>query len=147
MPRFFLISLPLAFSIVAACGSSDNISKDARPFSGIAEDEAIIAVGTEPFWSIEISGNQAFFSAPDLAKAQPFEVSRFAGNNGLGFSGDLPGNDLRNGKLNLTITPGECSDGMSDTVFPYTATMTIGNDVMTGCAHTDRQKPSGQPQP
>ncbi|KWV92394.1 COG3650 family protein [Erythrobacter sp. YT30] len=126
-----MIAIPLCLS---ACGQTDGISRDTEPFGAIGENETITAVGTEPFWSIEITRDQAFFSSPEQMDGIAFEVSRFAGNNGLGFSGEMQGE-----KLNLTITPGQCSDGMSDRTFPYTATLLLGDDTLEGCAHTDIQ--------
>lgn len=34
----------------------------------------------------------------------------------------------------LTITPGTCSDGMSDTVYKYTSTLTYRGKTEKGCA-------------
>ena len=59
-----------------------------------------------------------------------------------GFSG------LRNGEaLDLTVTPGACSDGMSDRSYPLTATLRFGPEQREGCAWTDRQPFSGPRQP
>ena len=37
-------------------------------------------------------------------------------------------------KVTLTITPGKCSDGMSDRTYAFTAALTIGDHAMHGCA-------------
>ena len=42
-------------------------------------------------------------------------------------------------RFDLMITPGECSDGMSDRTYPYTATLLVGDEQRQGCAWTDSQ--------
>ena len=69
-------------------------------------------------------------------------VERFAGNNGLGYSGSLDGTSF-----DMAITPGECSDGMSDRTYPFTVTLRIGEEQRTGCAWTDRMPFSGPANP
>ncbi len=123
---------------LAACAGNDagndKAESDAATFDAIAQDEAITALGTEPFWNGEIANGTLVYSTPELPGGTEIAVKRFAGNGGLGVSGELDGKPL-----DLAITPGRCSDGMSDRTFPYTATLSIGGDVRTGCAYTDRQ--------
>jgi len=113
-----------------------EISRDSAPFDGIDETALITAGGTEPFWSIAITPNEngyaAVYSTPELIDGVQFDASRFAGNNGLGFSGEVDGRTF-----NLALTPGDCSDGMSDRSFPYTATLLLGDVTLYGCAYTD----------
>jgi uncharacterized membrane protein len=111
-------------------------------FSDIAEAEVVHYVGTEPFWSGSAGGGMATYATPENPSGSEFQVERFAGNNGLGISGQLDG-----AGFDLTITPGECSDGMSDRSFPYTATLLIGRDQRLGCAWTDSQPYSEQDAP
>ncbi|MEL7188331.1 MAG: hypothetical protein AAGK17_02165 [Pseudomonadota bacterium] len=116
---------------LAACSQPDAISRDAEPFNGIDQSETIIVAGTEPFWSIKIVDDEAIYSAPENLDGTMFSVSRFAGNNGLGFSGELESE-----KLVLSVTPGDCNDGMSDEIYPYTATLVWGDETRFGCAET-----------
>ena len=69
-------------------------------------------------------------------------MTRFAGNNGLAISGD-PGTAA----FDLSVTPGACSDGMSDRTYPFTATLLIGNEQRQGCAWTDSQPFTGPERP
>ena len=126
------------FSLMAVAGCSEepgDISRDSQPFDGIAETASIDVGGTEPFWGLSIapSGNgfEATYSSPELPAGTSFPVTRFAGNNGLGFSGDWAG-----APVNLALTPGECSDGISDRTYPYTATLQLDEVTLFGCAHT-----------
>lgn len=129
---------------VAACTpqSGDQITTETAPYDGIAEEETITLGGTEPFWGITIAQDIATYTTPENAEGTVFEVSRFAGNNGLGFTGRLEGADVT-----ITVTPGECSDGMSDRTYPFTATVAIGEERLAGCGHTDRQPFTGPAAP
>ncbi|MEM6907413.1 MAG: hypothetical protein AAF494_01935 [Pseudomonadota bacterium] len=134
---------PLAcLAMIAGCAQSDQISRDPEPYDGISASEKITLAGTEPFWSIRIDGEEATFSSPDQPDGTPFAVSRFAGNNGLGFSGELEGQSVQ-----IALTPGECSDGMSDRVYPLTATIALGESTLYGCGYTDKQPFTGDPSP
>jgi uncharacterized membrane protein len=130
--------------LLGACSeqSADGITTESQPYNGIAAEEVITLTGTEPFWGITIENDVATYSDPENPEGSVFEVSRFAGNNGLGFSGKLDG-----AAVIMTVTPGECSDGMSDRTFPFTATIALGEDKLVGCGYTDRQPFSGDAAP
>jgi uncharacterized membrane protein len=49
--------------------------------------------------------------------------------------------------LTATLTPGDCSDGMSDRRFPFVATIALGGETLQGCGYTDRQKFTGDKAP
>ncbi|MEM7781185.1 MAG: hypothetical protein AAF697_12415 [Pseudomonadota bacterium] len=138
---------PAFLLAVAACSSQPGeITQDSEPFSDIAKDTSISALGTEPFWSLEIAptagGYDAIYSTPDNLDGSTALVTRFAGNNGLSFSGELEGQALL-----LAITPGACSDGMSDREFPYTATLALGDTTLAGCAYTSDEGFTGAEEP
>ncbi|MEO0463285.1 MAG: hypothetical protein AAF127_09150 [Pseudomonadota bacterium] len=124
---------------MAACAPGDGIDADGSVFDGIAPGETITLGGTEPFWGLDIApatpgdGFTARFSSPsgDIDPA-PFSMQRFAGNNGLGFNGELAGKAVQ-----VAITPGDCSDGMSDQTYPFAATVALGDATLLGCGHTD----------
>lgn len=135
----------LAAALLAACSptSGDGITtEESAPYDGIGADEIITLAGTEPFWGITIANTVATYSTPENIEGSVFEVSQFAGNNGLGFSGKLDGADVT-----ITVTPGECSDNMSDRTYPFTATVVLGEDNLTGCGYTDQQPFSGDEAP
>ena len=132
------IAATLVIPMTAACSEPPPGAIDVEPgapsFSDITEDEVITLLGTEPFWNMVIEGDQLTYSTPDNIDGEVIAVDRFSGNNGLGFSGRLQA-----GALEIAVTPGQCSDGMSDWTFPYTATVTIGDQTLFGCGHTARQ--------
>ncbi|MXO97258.1 hypothetical protein GRI34_12605 [Erythrobacter aquimaris] len=136
------IPLVLSLAFLAGCGAGNSEIEDAEAFSGIADDEIVSLAGTEPFWSVEIKGSQATLSSPENLEGTSFSVERFAGLNGISFSGRLDG-----ASFDAMVTPGECSDGMSDRTYPYTVTISWGPDQLVGCGHTDRQQFSGPEMP
>lgn len=131
-----------ALSLAACAPSGDGIDPQGQTFDKVAADEVINLVGTEPFWGIRIADGKASYSNPDQPDGVEFDVTRFAGNNGLGCSGSMGEADVT-----ITLTPGECSDGMSDRVFPYVATIALGEETLRGCGYTDRQPFTGDAAP
>jgi uncharacterized membrane protein len=127
---------------VACTPAADGIDPKGKVFSAIAPDEAITLTGTEPFWGFKIANGQANYANPDHPEGFDFAVTRFAGNNGLGFSGTLDG-----AAVSITLTPGQCSDGMSDRTYPYVATIALGEETLRGCGYTDRQPFTGDAAP
>lgn len=130
--------------LLAACSGDDSriTAAESEPYAGIGEGEVIRFGGTEPFWGGEIRGDTLRYSTPEDPDGQTIAVKRFAGMNGLGFSGTLDG-----AAFDMTVTPGACSDGMSDRTYPFTVTLRLGDDLRTGCAHTDAQPFTGPENP
>ena len=150
---------PISMALVlSGCGASGGAGPDAREttaYDGIASGEAISLVGTEPFWSAGIEdGTMRYMTLEnqdgDDQEGVVFPVERFAGNNGLSFSGRIPdrtGDRNAGAAVDVAVTPGDCSDGMSDRIFPYVATLSVGDETLRGCAYTDRQPFRGPAQP
>ena len=116
---------------LAACQPAGEApaSGPTEAYSGIAEGETVHFTGTEPFWGGEIAGGTATYSTPENIDGVQFPVERFAGNNGISFNGTM--GDTR---FDLMVTPGECSDGMSDRTYPLTALVKVGEESLMGCA-------------
>lgn len=137
--------LPLAIlAMAAACtpAQTDGIDPDGKPFDAVAADETITLVGTEPFWSLEAQGGTGIWSTPENQPGTQIAITRFSGNGGMGLSGTLDGKSLT-----ATITPGTCSDGMSDRVFPFVATIALGAETLQGCGYTTSQPFTGPAAP
>ena len=137
--RHFLFIAPLALAL-ASCESgalSDAIPGDAddsAPFSEIGATDVVRFVGTEPFWGGQVSDTTVTYSTPDKPDGVTIGVTRFAGRGGLSWAGTLDG-----GRFALAVTPGECSDGMSDRQFPFVATVEVGGEQLSGCAWTNER--------
>lgn len=137
MKEFFAYSLIVAALTLGACTIQKEEITD--PFDGIGEDEVVSLGGTEPFWGAQINGGTLTYSTPENIEGTQVLVSRFAGNGGLSFSGMMEGKGLI-----AMVTPGACSDGMSDRTYPFVATLKLGDKVLKGCAHTDAQPYNGE---
>ena len=128
---------------VTACGSSSQPAPgDIEPYNGIGEAEMISLLGTEPFWGAKISGATMTYTTPDNIEGVEIQVARFAGNGGLGFHSQLDGQ-----AVTVAVTPGDCTDGMSDRTYPFTATVKVGDTDLAGCGYTDNQPFTGNAAP
>jgi len=141
------LRLPLLAALAlaaAACtpAKTDGIDPDGKAFDAVAPQEAVTMLGTEPFWNLAVTGGEGLWTTPDNQPGSQFAVKRFAGNGGLGFSGEVDGK-----ALTATLTPGQCSDGMSDRSFPFVATIALGGETFKGCGYTDSQPFTGPEAP
>ena len=144
-PRYLpLASLAALAFALAACNPAkqDGIDPQGQAFDKVAPQETVTMLGTEPFWNLAVKGSDGVWTTPDNQGGTRFAVRRFAGNGGLGFSGEVMGKPLT-----ATLTPGECSDGMSDRSFPFVATIALGGETFEGCGYTDKQPFSGPAAP
>ncbi|MEO1044000.1 MAG: hypothetical protein AAFX04_01015 [Pseudomonadota bacterium] len=144
----------MACLLLTACSAAtdkDNVpgdTSDKRPYDGIAADAVIHLTGNEPFWGGEISSDKdaapetLLYTTPDNPEGDRVTVKRFAGRGGLSFSGTLASE-----RLTLVITPGQCSDTMSDRVYPFVVTLQLGDEIRSGCAWTDNQPFTGPEAP
>ncbi len=136
--RFSMLAVLL---LLPACGGGGDRGNGAPTagFDLIAPEETVRFTGTEPFWGGSIEGKTAHYSTAENVEGTDFPVTRFAGNHGLGFSGTIDGM-----AWDMTVTPGTCSDGMSDRTYPFTVTLMIGADRREGCAWTE-SRPHSDP--
>ena len=142
-----LFVLPLA---LAACESRTGVSPgetpgdtaNTEPYAGIAAEETVRFTGTEPFWGGEATGSTLTYSTPEDIDGTTIAVERFAGRNGLSLSGQLDG-----ATFDMAITPGECSDGMSDRTYPFTVILQVRGEQRYGCAWTERNRFTGPENP
>ena len=129
-----IVALCASTGLYACFGGSGEQPGEVEAFDEIAADETINALGNEPFWSATIGNDILTYSTPENIDGQKVAITRFAGNGGLGVSGRISEEDL-----NIAITPGECSDTMSDRSYPFTVTLIIGDKQLNGCAYTESQ--------
>ena len=87
------------------------------------------ALGTEPFWSIDVLGSKLLYTSPDVPQAVAISASVASSGTQLRFSGTMEGKPVV-----LTIEPGACSDGMSDTAYAYKSSFSWGEQTEQGCA-------------
>lgn len=101
--------------------------------------QPITAIGTEPFWSVKIVGTTLTLTRPD-APARDFNAPGASIQPGratwIATDGD-------GAQLTLTIYASECSDGMSDRKYPWTAELTLFGEALRGCAVKTAEMPAG----
>lgn len=147
MTRLLFLAAALALPLGACQAGPEGPNGTTRDtpgdaFSAIEPEETVHFTGTEPFWGGEVVGASLTYSTPENVDGTTIAVERFAGNNGLGYSGTL-----EEQPFDMTVTPGECSDGMSDRTYPFTVTLRIGNGQRNGCAWTERMPFTGPKHP
>ena len=81
-------------------------------------------VGTEPFWSLLIDEHDITFVQPE---AQPIKQPTPKVING--FAGEI----YQTPRINVNIVHAQCSDGMSDRVYPDKVQVTVDGKQFNGC--------------
>ena len=82
------------------------------------------ALGTEPFWNLLIDEHNLTFTQPD---AQP--VLQPTPKVIIGFAGEI----YQTPRINVNIVHAQCSDGMSDRVYPDKVQVTVDGRRFEGC--------------
>lgn len=135
---------PAEARATSAAGSRtlDDEASDAAAFTAIRPEETVRFLGNEPFWGGQVAGTALTYSTPDTPDGTDIAVTRFAGRGGVSWSGMYAG-----ARFVLAVTPGECSDGMSDRTYPFVATLQVAGEQRSGCAWTGRRPFTGAPNP
>lgn len=82
------------------------------------------ALGTEPFWNLLIDEHDITFVEPDqqpIKQPTPKVI--------VGFAGEI----FQTSRINVNIVHGQCSDGMSDRVYPDKVQVTVDGRQYNGC--------------
>jgi uncharacterized membrane protein len=138
IPAAPVLGLGLALSLtLAGCYDRNEKKPESAPppeaaatLAGVDLGRPVRALGTEPFWSVEITPDTIVYTRMD----QP---TQRAPNRGATVQGTMAtyatSTDL-NQALNVVLIATECSDGMSDRTYPLTARVEIADDTLSGCA-------------
>jgi len=86
--------------------------------------------GTEPFWGGTIDGSKLLYQTPEDQAGKAITATVVKQGAASRYSGTLDGQPFV-----LVLTPGICSDGMSDTVYPLVAALTVHGEQRNGCAN------------
>ena len=136
MLRPRVIVAALAVFAAVACESRDS-SRD-TPSAGEWR-----ALGTEPFWALDIESTGLRFRTPDdtvgirwppLTPVVEGDTMRLAG-------------ETERASVEVRIWPAQCSDGMSDRVWPYEAVVRVEGTTYRGCAESRAGLPHPAAQP
>jgi len=86
------------------------------------------ALGTEPFWSVNVEGDKLTFITPEDQVGVVMQGQRRAMADGVEITGRHESKAFA-----LSVRAGACSDGMSDNQYLMTASFHFGDAVYTGC--------------
>lgn len=103
--------------------------KPAPPSSAPIPELPMQALGTEPFWAVEVTPGRLSYSTPENQKGTEFPSRRAVEGEAQVWTGTFEGS-----QFTLRIAPGTCSDGMSDTVYDYTSMVAFAGETRQGCA-------------
>jgi len=137
LPTFAAVCL--ATLALAACSPPAEAPKepDSAPqapavLAGVDLTTPLRAIGTEPFWAVELTGSEMVYSGADRPEQRaPQGQPTMQGTMAIWEGTTGAGNPLK-----VTLTATDCSDGMSDRTYPLTAMVQIGEETLMGCAAT-----------
>jgi uncharacterized membrane protein len=127
----------LAVLALAACSPSEEPDQPDAPseqpapvLGGVDLGQPVRALGTEPFWNVELTGTEMVYTAADAPEQRAPQPGPVVQRTTATYEAETAdGTDLR-----VTLIATECSDGMSDRTYPLTAMVKVGDVDLTGCA-------------
>ncbi len=114
-------------ALALTAGAAD--AAPGRSINGVNLDQALTAVGTEPFWDLKFGRGDLFFSVNDAKLRGRFVRPRTTRGKAVWTTRTTGGRPMI-----VTVTSGPCSDGMSERTYPLTVRVVIGPDRYEGCA-------------
>ncbi|WP_396594624.1 COG3650 family protein [Brevundimonas sp. R86498] len=129
-------ALALVMLSLAACSEpappAQAPAAPAEPvmLGGVDLNQPLRVLGTEPFWSVEMTPEALVYSTPEgegLRSSNPGPTVQ--GTTAVYAAATADGTALV-----VTLIATECSDGMSDRVYPLTARVEAANETLNGCA-------------
>lgn len=149
--RALLLAVPALAVALAACEPQTNVDSgppdapevpqapeipDAPEAStitlgGVDLAGAVSLVGTEPFWGVRTDGAEWVYDGADRPEQRaPRGEPTISGTTAVWTTTTTAGNAL---VITLTEDP-DCSDGMSDRIYPLGAQVVIAGETLNGCA-------------
>ena len=92
---------------------------------------AFRALGTEPFWHVDVDGGALVYKTPEDQVGQMMTGTRVLQADGVDIVGEHAGQPFK-----LSLRNGSCSDGMSDQEFSMTARFEVQGRSLSGCARS-----------
>lgn len=121
----------IALPLIAGCTTTVAPSPG---LGGVNLDQPLRALGTEPFWAVELRRDVMIYSGVDRPEQRAPRPRRTLSANEAVFRGITEAGAA----LTVTLRPAACSDGMSDRVYPLAAEVEIGPEQLSGCAASVR---------
>lgn len=123
-----------AYLMAAACAACAYPALTTEPpgasvTSPVPPDTRYRALGTEPFWSVAIADGQMVYE-----DAERRRVVAPAPRHRTSFNGHR----YESPRLTLDVTHANCSDGMSDNLYPDTVLVVVDGRELRGCGYEPR---------
>jgi uncharacterized membrane protein len=119
-----------ACSEQAAAPGPAPVPEPAVMLAGVDLARPVRALGTEPFWGVELTGTEIVYAGvdrPEQRAPQPRPVVQ-------GTTASFEAETAAGTPISVMLAATECSDGMSDRTYPLSAIVRIGEETLTGCA-------------
>lgn len=138
--RLFRAGLPIPVLVLGltltACSDPAPTGSEAPPapaqavLGDIDLNQPLRALGTEPFWAVEITPQDLAYTAVDAVEVRASNPGPTIQGTTAVYAAAAPDGTA----LVVTLIATECSDGMSDRVYPLTARVELGSETLSGCA-------------
>lgn len=134
--RSALFVLSLAVLALAACTEAQDQAPPESPpepppvLGGIDLGKPVRALGTEPFWTVELTGTEMVYTTPEPPERRGPQPNPVVQGTTATYETEMADGTA----LRVTLVATECSDGMSDRTYPLTAMVKLGDLDLTGCA-------------
>ncbi len=94
------------------------------------------ARGNEPLWAIDIKGTSIVLTRPDAPAVTATNAGLAATDSQAIWTAQAGATPVT-----VTITKGDCSDGMSDLKYGYSAQVVWGAETLKGCGFPTAEQP------
>lgn len=133
--RLALLAILAPFAVLAACSEPAPAPTEPPPapsvtLGGVDLGQPLRAIGTEPFWGVSITPTEIRYDGVD----RPLQTATNPGPVVQGTTAVFTAMTDKNNALVVTLIDTDCSDGMSDRLYPLTARVEIGGETLSGCA-------------
>ncbi|CAN5270708.1 membrane protein [soil metagenome] len=136
--RPVILCSALALAALSACSKTEKApavpsapaASTPTSLGGVDLTKPVRAIGTEPFWSVDITSDAVTYVGLDnqpRRAANPQPVIQ-------GTTATYTTEDDDGTAMIVTLIATECSDGMSDRTYPLTARIQLGEVKLNGCA-------------
>ena len=131
--RLALLALLAPFAVLAACSDPATAPSEPPPapsvtLGGVDLGQPLRAIGTEPFWNLQVKGTTLVLTRPDEPALTATGAVLAASSGKATWTAEKA-----TPPVVATLEAGTCSDGMSDRVYPYKAEVKVGDLVLKGC--------------
>lgn len=135
MRFIFFISVIL---LITACNNNakkettnnTDTMREEKPIPPVNTDTIFTGLGTEPFWAVYVINNtKIVFQPMDGPLVEVPFAAAISSDSGI-----MKYNSTNaNASIEIVITKQECSDGMSEIVYPYAVELTVNKTKYSGC--------------